>query len=469
MNKKMVILATVAILGLGAVMPFAMNGGDGVLKGAAWQGRSLAGYSQQQVQELMAKSNRLLQKDKIVFKYQDYTYEIPLAEVGAHVDEKEASRKIWAYGREGNWLRRWEERLVGYWQDREMAGSIQYDEAKLKEKLEQMSRHFAGPMRNAQLELGPDNQVKVVREVPHMELAATELEKQARQAIAQGAYHEIDLHPNKVETPKLTAQMLSGIDTVLGDYTTYFAMNANRMENIHVSAQAINHTLIPAQGEFSFNQTTGPRSYEAGYKDAPVFINGKLEPGVGGGICQVSSTLFNAALLAGMQITERTEHFAPVGYLDMGRDATVAYGYLDFRFRNPYQHPIYVVAQYVPGSIRMVLLGTKADKPQESQVSAGEIKTIPHQSKDVVSNTQKEDKVVAMGHDGFERTIYRYIRHQDGTEVHDSFSSYYEPVDTITTWSVAGKKKEEEMKKAAAKKLKEEKKKETGVKKVMAG
>ena len=120
------------------------------------------------------------------------------------------------------------------------------------------------------------------------------------------------------------------------------------------------------------------RTAEAGYDDAPVFMDGKLVPGIGGGICQVSSTLFNSALLAGMDIVERTPHFAPVGYMAAGRDATVAYGYLDFIFKNPYDHPIYVLAHTSGDTLTISILGFAADEPQAVSITVGNEQTIPN-------------------------------------------------------------------------------------------
>ncbi len=110
--------------------------------------------------------------------------------------------------------------------------------------------------------------------------------------------------------------------------------NSNRMDNINLALKAINGKVICIGKEFSFNAATGKRSFANGYLEAPVIVNEKKEMGIGGGICQVSTTLFNAAELAGMDITERYSHSVNVSYVEEGRDATVVYGLKDLKFIN---------------------------------------------------------------------------------------------------------------------------------------
>ena len=113
--------------------------------------------------------------------------------------------------------------------------------------------------------------------------------------------------------------------------------------------------------EFSFNTTVGPRTWDAGYKPAGVIINGKPDVDYGGGVCQVSSTLYNAVLLAGLTPTERTPHFFQSSYIGYGRDATVADGQIDFKFRNDLPHTVYIKAYASGSTLTISILGTKAD------------------------------------------------------------------------------------------------------------
>ena len=121
--------------------------------------------------------------------------------------------------------------------------------------------------------------------------------------------------------------------------TTLMDKAENRINNVKLACDAINKTRLEPNSEFSFNQTVGERSIERGYKEASILVDGKKEKGIGGGICQVSTTLYNAALDADLEILERHEHSKKVPYIEKGKDATIS-GKLDLRIRNPHPFPV---------------------------------------------------------------------------------------------------------------------------------
>lgn len=149
--------------------------------------------------------------------------------------------------------------------------------------------------------------------------------------------------PFAEQAPKVTASILGQIDSSMGIFTTAYATSTeNRASNVETAAKTINNTLLMPGEEFSFNKVVGPRTVEAGFVTAPVILDGQLQPGMGGGICQVSTTLYNAALLANLKITKRSHHSLPIHYAPPGRDATVAYDSLDLRFENSTSAPILI-------------------------------------------------------------------------------------------------------------------------------
>ena len=136
-------------------------------------------------------------------------------------------------------------------------------------------------------------------------------------------------------------------EVVVASYTTYFnASDAGRNKNIELSAQAINDVIVGSGDTFSFNTVVGPRDEANGYQPAPEIINKKLVMGIGGGICQTSSTLFNAVDQLPIKFVERHHHSLDVGYVPKGRDATVSYGTLDFRFQNTSDVAFLIKATY---------------------------------------------------------------------------------------------------------------------------
>lgn len=144
--------------------------------------------------------------------------------------------------------------------------------------------------------------------------------------------------------PTVKEEELEGIlDFELGSYTTYFNPNVTgRSHNIKLSAEAIQHHVLGQGDIFSFNKTVGERTVERGYKEAKEIVNNEFVMGIGGGICQTSSTLFNAIDAAGLEVIERYTHSREIGYVPANRDATVSWGGPDFVFTNPYPFPILI-------------------------------------------------------------------------------------------------------------------------------
>nr|WP_230632892.1 VanW family protein [Paenibacillus athensensis] len=145
----------------------------------------------------------------------------------------------------------------------------------------------------------------------------------------------------------------------IGYYVTYFnSNNSNRFHNIKLAAKAINNYVVMPGETFSFNRVVGVRTVGKGYKRAPVIVRGEFSEGIGGGICQISSTLFNAADRAGLEIVERYSHSRRVPYVPEGRDATVNWGGPDFRFANRYNQPILIRAAALPGQLVVTLFSS---------------------------------------------------------------------------------------------------------------
>ena len=133
--------------------------------------------------------------------------------------------------------------------------------------------------------------------------------------------------------PEITASLLEALDKPLGSFETSIGGGGGRAENIRLATKSLDYYLLAPGQVFSFNRTVGPTTAERGYKPAPIIVRGSIVQGLGGGICQVSTTLFNAVDYAGLEVVERHKHSKPVGYVPKGRDATVSW-HLDFKFRN---------------------------------------------------------------------------------------------------------------------------------------
>ncbi|MFD2658401.1 VanW family protein [Gracilibacillus thailandensis] len=153
--------------------------------------------------------------------------------------------------------------------------------------------------------------------------------------------------------PRVDSELLADIRTQqIGQYITYFnANNEERSHNISLSTEAINNHVVFPGKTFSFNEVVGKRTKEKGYLPAPEIVKGELTEGIGGGICQVSSTLFNAVDRAGVEIIERYSHSRKVPYVPPGRDATVSWYGPDFTFKNNYNQPLLIRSKAIDGKV----------------------------------------------------------------------------------------------------------------------
>ncbi|MDR6225827.1 VanW family protein [Desmospora profundinema] len=183
-------------------------------------------------------------------------------------------------------------------------------------------------------------------------------------------------HPEVIPTvpvaPRVTENDIRRVNEKrIGTYTTYLnAGNVNRTTNVRLSSDAIHNRVLNPGEEFSFNQTVGQRTTARGYKPATIIVKGEYSEGLGGGICQTSSTLYNSVDNAGLEITARYSHSAEVTYVPKGRDATVAWHGPDFRFRNNLDRPILIRSFLQGGSLTVEVYSSNDTKNQSRQVQS---------------------------------------------------------------------------------------------------
>ncbi|WP_139491693.1 VanW family protein [Brevibacillus dissolubilis] len=210
-----------------------------------------------------------------------------------------------------------------------------------------------------------------------------------------GSMHmQVPTHPI---LPRVDRQLLTMLhQKKLGQYITYYnSYNKNRSTNIELSAQAINsYVLFPGE-VFSFNKVVGQRTKERGYLPAPVIVKGELSEGVGGGICQVSSTLYNAVDRSGLKIVQRYSHSRDVAYVPPGRDATVSWYGPDFRFQNKYPYPVLIRAYSRFGKV-VVTIHSFSDLEHETRDVPSAKENVPEEQQEHVENnsSQIEDEMI---------------------------------------------------------------------------
>ncbi len=242
----------------------------------------------------------------------------------------------------------------------------------------------------------------------------------------------IKVTPAAVTKEQLNASLFSDL---LGSYSSrYNTGDIARSHNVRLAAQKINEVVLAPGDVFSYNDTVGPRTTSHGFRVANVYVGNKIEPGIGGGICQVSSTLFNAVVLSDLEIIKRVNHSLPVSYVPLGRDATVSYGSIDFLFANSTENPIKIVASATNGVNNVAIYGIKANKNRTIEIATECIATkaaplVQKENPDLPAGTIEVEQKGAIGST---YNTYKIIK-ENGQRVKTEFltKSTYVPTERI--------------------------------------
>lgn len=201
--------------------------------------------------------------------------------------------------------------------------------------------------------------------------------------------------------------------------TSFTSSNSNRSTNIRLAAQKINGTVLMPGETFSYNQVVGKRTAAAGFKPAPAYFGGEVVQEYGGGICQVSSTLYNAVLYANLEITERTNHGFKPSYVTPGLDATVSWGGPDFKFTNNRDYPIRISCDTSGKILKIYIYGLKRDTDYKVVLESTYVSTVYAKTtyKTDPSLASGETKVIQSGSNGCRTVAYKYLYDSNGTLV----------------------------------------------------
>lgn len=236
-----------------------------------------------------------------------------------------------------------------------------YDEIKLSKKLEVICNKINVDAVDATFRVELTGELKTTESKEGREVDLSRLKEDIYDMINKKKIEDINL-PVITLYPKVSTKQVKSINSVLGEFSTSFNNSTSRGSNIHVAGQQTSDILLMPGDTFSYNKCTGARNWVNGYKSAPVIVGGKVTNGEGGGVCQVSTTIYNAALMSGLTIDEVHNHSLPSRYVQRGRDATVSYGYTDLKFTNPFTNPVYIKNIVGNGAITSKIYGCNLDR-----------------------------------------------------------------------------------------------------------
>lgn len=249
---------------------------------------------------------------------------------------------------------------------------------------------------------------------PHVDGVDLNISMEESKALLNTEEQQITI-PLKITKPKVTTNQIGteAFPNLLASYSTTFSTKAaNRTTNIRLASNKIDGVVLMPGEQFSYNKVVGKRTAQAGFKSAPAYSGGKVVNDIGGGICQVSSTLYNTALRANLEITKRSNHRFATGYVPLSTDATVSWGGPEFIFKNSRKYPIKIVSKVNGGKITVDIYGCKEEIEYEVVIKSETLQTIPMKT-EYRTNTslpQGTTKIVQKGHGGYKSRAYRILK-----------------------------------------------------------
>lgn len=289
---------------------------------------------------------------------------IPEEDLAASVDVEKLIDEAYAIARRGTLWQRLKERVLLIRQNYPLPSYLDFDEEHFETILAQLQSSVEQPRRDAELTSN-----RVIPAQVGIEIKRQDLSKNIQESIFNSInmdYPEIVTLPVQFYQPDIsTIELLSqiGINQVISNFeTTLQGKEKNTLYNIKKASDQINGIILRPGENFLFNQLIGPAEREDGYKESTIISNGQFTSGYGGGICQVSTTLYNAALLANLQIIERYNHSIygdATNYVPLGRDAAIFYGYKDLKFKNSLEQAIVIFCEIKESSLIVTIYGEK--------------------------------------------------------------------------------------------------------------
>lgn len=411
-----------------------------VYNGVNFNGHSLAGKKQSEVYAFLAEVNKAIETQQIILYCSNNDKKIisNYREMGISIDKEKIWDQAVSIGRSGRW---WKD-IWKRWQLRrspeEIPLQMGVDKEKMRRKLYELTFPWRIDPKDAELVIKKNDNIEIKTHEYGKEIdisaAAIELEKSAALNPGGEIIVNIAFIPLKPARLKSDLEMLN-IKGLICKYSTKFnTARINRTHNIELAAKALDNCLVAPGAVFSFNETVGPRTIERGYDEADIILQNELVPGVGGGVCQVSTTLYNAVLHAELGIVERTPHTMLISYISPGLDATVVYGYRDLKFRNTTNGCLIIKTSIYQGNLEVKIYGMPA-KGRKIVVKSTKEKEIPPQTIFREDSHVPKGKYILerAGQKGYIYKVERYIYDAQGKLLNQELISrdYYPPIDQI--------------------------------------
>ena len=405
--------------------------------GVEVQDVNIGGLTKEEAREKLAKELQgKIGEKKAIIKIDDSEFELLYSDIDPVYDLDNVVNEALNFGKNESALKKYSYIKNTGKKEHEINLNLSYDEEKLKTYEESVKSKVEDEPKDATLSINGNN-FTIVDEVVGKSINMDELDNKLKEAITGHINEEVVVSVDlEMVQPKITSKDLSKINGIIGSYSSsYGTSSEGRSANIDLSTKAINGVILMPGDTFSFNEVVGPRTVERGYKEAATYVGNKVEPGIGGGICQVSTALYRAVMHANIRSVERRNHSMSVGYAKPGLDATVSYGDIDYKFKNTYDSPIYIEGNTYNKVMTYNIYGDVSALGGKTYDMENEIiQTIEPTVKVVEDATLPEGKEVTEsgGMTGYKVNSYQ-LTYENGVQINKELVStdYYTAVDIV--------------------------------------
>ena len=383
------------------------------------------------------KINTAIQKpiDKKIITFKDDNgsqYQFTFKDFNAAYNIKDAVQKAYDYARSGKLLKRYEQVVKLRKNPVKITAAYGFSDEFVKSKLGELeSKVYVKPI-NATV-YRQNNKFVTVAGKSGRKLNLEQTFARLKTLLANKQEGSVDLVFDEVK-PFYNESDFDNVKDVLGSYTTNFnGSNSGRNTNIINAARKINNCVVYPAEVFSTNNALKPFTEKNGYQSAAVIVDGKIVDDLGGGICQVSTALYNAVLYSELKVVQRQNHSLKVGYADYGYDATLAGDYIDFQFKNSTKSPILIESIVSGTNLTVKIYGAENRDPNRKIKFENALVSVIEPPADTITYTNElpdgEKKVIAKAKKGYKYKLYKLV-YKDGKQIEkvQVNSSYYKPV-----------------------------------------
>ncbi len=404
-SKKIyiIILITVLVINAAAIVFFAWVLNEKTFyMGVKIENIALSGIDASKAKEkIQYEINEKFAGKKLSLKYDEREWSISLNEISYGFLVDNAIDNAYKIGREGNFINRIMTVYHVRGKNINISLASQFDRNKLRSILESIKTEIDQEGVNASA-IYKNGKVIFNKEIIGKNIDVDKNMDLLENILLEKKFSSIELIVDNIY-PRVRYNDISVIEKVVSAFSTSFnSQKVDRSFNIKLACDKINNTVLLPGDSFSMDKALGQRSVSNGYRNAPVIIKGKLLEGVGGGVCQVTTTLYVAVLKSKLEVVERRPHSMPLGYVEPGQDATISEGYIDFKFKNNKEYPVLINAQVSGSNITIRIVGIKEKVSQIIRLKSVIVKELPPEKEKVI-----HDSTVPLGEVVVEKTALK--------------------------------------------------------------